>query len=224
MHTTAARASILRSIRSAYAPGEQAADPYSILPRSYIRAGSLDPEARLTLFTERLREYDADVHVVPPDALAASIGGILAARGKSRVLIPEGLPSAWLPSGFQFTRGNRLEPRAIDSYDGVLTGCTVAIALTGTLVLQNAPTQGPRALSLVPDYHLCVVFPDQIVETVSEAFDRLKPTATLPTTFISGPSATADIEMTRIKGVHGPRFLEVIVPGQRPRMGAGKSL
>jgi len=87
----------------------------------------------------------------------------------------------------------------------------VAIALTGTIVLQNVPGQGPRKLSLIPDYHLCVVYENQIVETVSEAFHRLAATSTLPTTFISGPSATADIEMTRIKGVHGPRFLDVII-------------
>jgi L-lactate dehydrogenase complex protein LldG len=87
----------------------------------------------------------------------------------------------------------------------------VAIAETGTLVLQNVPGQGRRILSLVPDYHLCVVLASQIVATVPEAFARLAATSTLPTTFISGPSATADIEMTRIKGVHGPRFLDVVI-------------
>jgi L-lactate dehydrogenase complex protein LldG len=95
--------------------------------------------------------------------------------------------------------------------DGVITGCTIAIAETGSIVLQSAAAQGPRILSLVPDYHLCVVFAEQIVETVPESFAQLDATSMLPTTFISGPSATADIEMTRIKGVHGPRFLDVVL-------------
>ena len=112
---------------------------------------------------------------------------------------------------FEVTEADLLSNVELDRFDGLISGCTVAIALTGTIVLQNAPAQGPRKLSLIPDYHLCVVFADQIVETVPEAFDRLAATATLPTTFISGPSATADIEMTRIKGVHGPRFLEVLI-------------
>jgi len=99
----------------------------------------------------------------------------------------------------------------LDKLDGVLTGCTVAIAETGSIVLQNAAAQGRRALSLVPDYHLCVVFASQVVETVPECFARLDATANLPTTFFSGPSATADIEMTRIKGVHGPRYLDVLL-------------
>jgi L-lactate dehydrogenase complex protein LldG len=97
--------------------------------------------------------------------------------------------------------------------DGVMTGATVAIAETGTVVLQNTAGQGRRAVTLVPDYHLCVVQVKDVVETVPEAMERLKGSATLATTFVSGPSATADIEMTRIKGVHGPRFLDVILAG-----------
>jgi L-lactate dehydrogenase complex protein LldG len=99
----------------------------------------------------------------------------------------------------------------LDHFEGVVTGCTVAISQTGTLILQTVPGQGRRAPTLVPDYHLCVVMADDVVETVPEAMDRLQPTASLATTFVSGPSATADIEMTRIKGVHGPRFLDVVV-------------
>jgi L-lactate dehydrogenase complex protein LldG len=222
--TSATRAAILSSIRSAYSVAGQPADEYSAIPREYLRTGSLDPEARLELFAERLREYDAGVHFAATDSLADAISKILTTRGKSRVLVPNDLPSAWLPDGFQFMRGNGFSPHEIDSIGAVLTGCAVAIALTGTLVLQNATAQGPRALSLVPDYHLCVVFPGQIVETVSEAFDRLESTKTLPTTLISGPSATADIEMTRIKGVHGPRFLDVIVAEQGPCTDTGKFL
>ena len=96
----------------------------------------------------------------------------------------------------------------------VLSGCTVAIAETGTVVLQNVVGQGRRVATLVPDYHLCVVRVEDVVETVPEAMERLAATAELPTTFFSGPSATADIEMTRIKGVHGPRFLDVVLCGE----------
>ncbi len=99
----------------------------------------------------------------------------------------------------------------LNSVDGVLSGATLAIAETGTIVLQNTTGQGRRAISLVPDYHLCIVDTATVVETVPEAMSKLAGTATLATTFISGPSATADIEMTRIKGVHGPRFLDVIL-------------
>ena len=99
----------------------------------------------------------------------------------------------------------------LDGFEGVVTASTVAIAETGTIVLQNVPGQGSRAPTLVPDYHLCVVRAMDVVETVPEAMARLEPTASLATTFVSGPSATADIEMTRIKGVHGPRFLDVIL-------------
>lgn len=99
----------------------------------------------------------------------------------------------------------------IESFDGVLTAATVAVAESGSIVLQHGAAEGRRALTLLPDYHLCVLFEHQLVETLAECFERLKGSATRPTTFISGPSATADIEMTRIKGVHGPRFLDVIL-------------
>jgi L-lactate dehydrogenase complex protein LldG len=101
----------------------------------------------------------------------------------------------------------------LDGFDGVMTGSTVAIAVTGTVILQNVAGQGRRAVTLVPDYHLCLVNAADVVETVPQAMERLRGTEDLTTTFFSGPSATADIEMTRIKGVHGPRFLDVILVG-----------
>jgi L-lactate dehydrogenase complex protein LldG len=146
-------------------------------------------------------------------SIATGITEALGARGRKRVAIPAGLPAEWLPEGFEFAVADGFDAYQLDKTDGVLTGCTVAIAETGSMVLQNAPAQGPRALSLVPDYHLCVVFASQIVATVPEAFDRILASSMLPTTFISGPSATADIEMTRIKGVHGPRHLDVLLVG-----------
>ena len=134
------------------------------------------------------------------------------------MLLPKGFAAEFLPSGFDFVTDGG-EPQAVltakelDEFDGVMTGATVAIAETGTVVLQNVAGQGRRAVTLVPDYHLCVVRVEDVVETVPEAIGLLQATAGLATTFVSGPSATADIEMTRIKGVHGPRFLDVILVG-----------
>ncbi len=206
-----ARSAILSKIGGAVDSGEELAAEYANIPRRYKRIGSLESAARLEMFEHRLREYDATVYRSRPEAISETIARILTGRGKSRVAIPRGLPAAWLPQGFAFLMAEDLPPQALDGMDGVLSGCTVAIAATGTIVLQNAPAQGARKLSLVPDYHLCVVEAGQVVETVPEAFARLEQSKCRPTTFISGPSATADIEMTRIKGVHGPRFLDVIL-------------
>jgi L-lactate dehydrogenase complex protein LldG len=208
---TTSREAILGRIRPAATQVQDAGRDYSAVPRSYITSGGTDKDARLRLFVERLHEYDARIYNASPDAIADTISAVLAQRGKQRLAIPAGLPARWLPAGFEFVPADRLSAPELDRFDGVVTGCTLGIALTGSLVLQNAAAQGPRALSLVPDYHLCVVFADQVVGTVPEAFERLAATADLPTTFISGPSATADIEMTRIKGVHGPRFLDVLI-------------
>ncbi len=211
-----ARAAILGGIRSALGSSSDAARiaaEYAAIPRMYKRAGTLGREELLELFVHRLREYDAGVTRVANGGVGEEIVRVLSARGCRRVVIPEGVPADWLPEGFRFESAAGWDHYQLDGVDGVLTGCTVAIAETGSIVLQNAPAQGPRVLSLVPDYHLCVVFAEQVVETVPEAFAQLEGTSSLPTTFFSGPSATADIEMTRIKGVHGPRFLDVVLVG-----------
>jgi len=212
--TENARATILGSIRSALGAAldvRAIAAEYASLPRAYKRLGTIDSEALLKLFTERLLEYDAGVYRCGAEDIGAEVGRILSLRGMKRMAIPDDLPTGWLPPGFEFAKASRFNEMQLDKLDGVFSGCTVAIAETGSIVLQNAPAQGPRSLSLVPDYQLCVVFADQVVETVPESFARLEATSTLPTTFFSGPSATADIEMTRIKGVHGPRFLDVLL-------------
>ncbi len=211
--TTASRQTILSRIRGPHAKSnpDLVAEKYASITRAYDRAGSLNLEDRLNMFEERLVEYDAHVHRVTQSTLPTEIAAAISRRGAKRIAVPAGIPAAWMTPALSATEADSLSNIELDQFDGLISGCTVAIALTGTIVLQNAPAQGPRKLSLVPDYHLCVVFADQIVETVSEAFDRLAATAKLPTTFISGPSATADIEMTRIKGVHGPRFLEVLI-------------
>lgn len=208
------RNNILGSIRRSLGNSKSSleiASEYAAIPRTYRQNGSLEKSALLDFFEERLREYDAGVHRSSPSEIDAKIEQILTRREKQRLAIPAGLPPSWLPSGFAFEEATYEDAHQLNAVDGVLSGCTVAIAETGTIVLQNAPAQGPRLLSLVPDYHLCVVLCHQIVEQVPEAFFRLKDTSNLPTTFISGPSATADIEMTRIKGVHGPRFLDVLI-------------
>jgi L-lactate dehydrogenase complex protein LldG len=210
------RSAILSSIRSALGSSndaERIASEYATIPRAYKRGGTLGREALLELFVHRLREYDAGVSRVANEGIGVEVARMLSARACKRMVMPDGVPAYWLPDGFSFETAAHFDNYQLDGVDGVLTGCTVAIAETGSIVLQHAPAQGPRVLSLVPDYHLCVVFADQVVETVPESFAQLEATSSLPTTFFSGPSATADIEMTRIKGVHGPRFLDVVLVG-----------
>lgn len=210
----AARNSILESIRRSLGRCGEAgaiALEYEAIPRAYKRAGMLTNGERMELFVRRVKEYDAGVYCSPLEEISQSVAKILGERGRRLIVIPEGLEAGWLPGGYEFVVGTHLDNYELDRLDGVLTGCTVAIAETGSIVLQNAEGQGPRALSLIPDYHLCVVFATQVVETVPEAFARLGTVSSLPTTFFSGPSATADIEMTRVKGVHGPRFLDILL-------------
>jgi len=212
------RAAVLGRVRAAL--GGAAADAAAIaaeweaLPRGYKRVGTPGQEALLELLEDRLRDYDATVVRVKAGEVGAAIGRALTERGKHKLVVPAGLSVALgdeLPAGFEFVTDEGLSAAELDGFEGVVTASTVAIAETGTLVLQNVPGQGRRAPTLVPDYHLCVVRAEDVVETVPEAMARLTGRAALATTFISGPSATADIEMTRIKGVHGPRFLDVVL-------------
>jgi L-lactate dehydrogenase complex protein LldG len=209
-----ARATILASIRHALGEAQspaKIATEYAALPRAYTRSSATSKQDLVELFADRLHEYDAGVHYASAEDIPHTIAAILSRRGRRRIAIPAGLPASWLPPGFMFEVAHSFSKHELDRVDGLLSGCTAAIAETGTVVLQNNPAQGSRILSLVPDYHLCIVLTDQLVATVPEAFARLEKTSNLPTTFISGPSATADIEMTRIRGVHGPRFLDVLV-------------
>ena len=210
---TSSKSGILRRIRAANDRAStegEARSAWDALPRNYKQAGNLPPEAMLELFEDRLRDYDATVTRTSLHDLAHTVAIQLNARRKQRLVIPPGTPPEWLPQDFTFVVDEALTPAQLDAFDGVLTGATLAIAETGTLVLQS-PGQGRRALSLVPDYQLCIVSAEDIVETVPQAFHLLQSTADRATTFISGPSATADIEMTRIKGVHGPRVLDVLL-------------
>jgi L-lactate dehydrogenase complex protein LldG len=179
--------------------------------RSYRRTGALDTAALLDLFASRIEHYDGRVLRCGASDVSAAVADALQARGKRQLLVPDGLPANWLPSGFGFVVDRNLSNEALDRSEGVMTGCTAAIALTGTMLLRHGPGEGRRALTLVPDYHLSVVLADQIVETVPEGLARIAAFRPPFVTTISGPSATADIEMTRIKGVHGPRTLDVVI-------------
>ncbi|MEU9192031.1 LutC/YkgG family protein [Streptomyces hundungensis] len=174
-----------------------------------------DPAALLDLLHENLADYRALVHRTDPSGVGPLIGRLLGARGSASVLAPKGLPPEWLAH----TTCVRVEDTAdataaeLDAVDSVVTGCALAIAETGTLVLDAGPAQGRRRITLVPDHHICVVrVPDQLVASVPQAMLRLDPRR--PMTWISGPSATSDIELDRVEGVHGPRTLEVVLVGE----------
>jgi L-lactate dehydrogenase complex protein LldG len=200
-----AREDILARIGAALTdvPADEQPDDVTV-ERNYDRSLGLDAGGLRDLLAERVADYRAVVRVVEADALTAVLGEACGRHGASRLVVPTDLPEAWRPG---------LSNEALDSVDGVLTGCSAAIAETGTIVLDGGARQGRRALTLVPDLHLCVVEVDQIVGTVPEAFERLAPAARerRPLTFISGPSATSDIELSRVEGVHGPRRLEVFI-------------
>jgi L-lactate dehydrogenase complex protein LldG len=181
------------------------------MERKYQREARRSREAVLELLEDRLRDYDARVVRVSHAEVAATAARMMEERKVRRMVAPAGLLREWMPEGVEFVFDEGLTAAELDAVDGVMTGATLAIAETGTVVLQNVAGQGRRAVTLVPDYHLCAVRVEDVVETVPEAVARLQATAELATTFVSGPSATADIEMTRIKGVHGPRFLDVVL-------------
>lgn len=187
------------------------AEDYAAIERRYRRGSALSPADLVELFTARIVHYDGTVRRCTRDDLPGTLADMLAARGKTRIDVAPDIDRAWLPPGPEFVADQGATHAALDRSQGVLTACSTAIALTGTIVLTHGPGQARRALTLLPDYHLTVVFADQIVETVPEAITRVgQPSPSLVTT-ISGPSATSDIEMTRIKGVHGPRTLDVVI-------------
>jgi L-lactate dehydrogenase complex protein LldG len=213
----AARDEVLARIRTALggssaASQAPAADP---VPRAYRTGGDLGTAQFLDLLAERLHDYGCTVRRTTPGQLMTAVGEALGQRGARRVVVPPGLELASLLAGVDIVADDGLSPAALDAVDGVITGAAVAIAETGTIVLDGSPDQGRRALSLVPDYHLCVVRAEQVVGLVPEALARLAPGR--PLTWISGPSATSDIELDRVQGVHGPRTLEVILVGPAPQ-------
>ncbi|MET9154843.1 LUD domain-containing protein [Streptomyces griseoflavus] len=210
------RERILGRVRRALAgvPGDHT--PYErAVARDYLREhGARTVGETVELLAENLADYRAVVHRTDAAGLAGVIAGLLAARGASSVLVPPGLDEEWLASTEVARVADRAgsTPRELDRVDSVVTACAVAVAETGTIVLDGSPDQGRRRITVVPDHHICVVrVPDQVVSSVPRALERLDPAR--PLTWISGPSATSDIELDRVEGVHGPRTLEVVLVG-----------
>ncbi len=217
---TSAKEEILRRVRRAIhdVPAQERPEDIPI-ERGYRKEDAASREEIVERFAERAAEYEATVRRVRADELPAAIEEALRRRGVKRLVVPPYLPGEWIPEGVDTLRDAarpRLEGDELDRSDGVLTGCALGIAQTGTIVLDSGRAQGRRALTLLPDYHLCVVREDQIVGLVPEAFAELEDVVKnegRAITFISGPSATSDIELDRVEGVHGPRTLEVLIVG-----------
>ena len=188
---------------------------YEDISREYRTTSDSSTEVLTELLIDRLVDYRALVRQCSEDDLGATIAQALAERGADTIVAAAGLDPSWMANlslsvlTDAVSSDDQLSVSQLEAVDGVITSCAVAIAETGTLILDGSPGQGRRVLTLIPDYHLCVVLPDQIVADVPQALARLE--ATRPLTMISGPSATSDIELNRVEGVHGPRTLEVII-------------
>ncbi len=205
---------ILGRVRRALADVPDDARPYEeVVARNYLREhGRRSVAQTVDLLAENLADYRAVVHRADEEELPLLIMRLLAQRGPRYVLVPPGLPPAWMSAADPTRVHDRAvsTPHELDRVESVVTGCAVAVAETGTIVLDGSPDQGRRRITLVPDHHICVVrVPDQVVSSVPEALERLDPKR--PLTWISGPSATSDIELDRVEGVHGPRTLEVVL-------------
>ena len=218
---SSAREAVLANIRAALGGGVAVPE----VPREYrgagfaLRAntrkgtrppGPMFPEI-VELFCERCADYRATVRRVSAAELPAAVSAACAERGAKRLVVPPG--GATTIEGVETTPDAGFGPRELDDFDGVLTGCALAIAETGTIVLDGGARSGRRAITLVPDYHVCVVEAERIVAAVPDAVAALAEAAAegRPVTFVSGPSATSDIELDRVEGVHGPRTLDVFV-------------
>jgi L-lactate dehydrogenase complex protein LldG len=216
---SAAREEILGRIRRSLADVPPIAGPPSLerLPREYGRGTERDPRVLAALLCERIRDYAAEAERVPNEAqVPAAVRAACARMGIERLLCAPGVPGRWRPEGIALEDDDGAGPAELDRVDGVLTGCALAVAQTGTLVLDGGRGSGRRALTLVPDRHICVVAADQIVERLPQAIAALEPRVArdhAPLTLVSGSSATSDIELERVEGVHGPRQLFVIILG-----------
>ena len=207
-----ARDAILANIRSALA----GSTPPVLPPFAYRRAGEMTGEELRARFLDRLADYNVHIVRLRNEAeIPAALADRLAANGATRYVAPADLPSAWRPAGVEALEevdGAPLSHAQLEATPSVVTGCALAVAETGTVVLDAGSHQGRRALTLLPDHHVCVVFEHQLVETIPEALQNLIVAVRdgRPLTFFSGPSATADIEFDRVVGVHGPRRLDVL--------------
>ncbi len=202
-----ARDAVLARIRAAL--GGRVA-PVEI-PRAYRERGSDDEAERVARFVERVRGYEGSV--VEADDPARAVTAVLSRERATSIVIAPDLPVELRPRGVELVVDDRLAATALDALDGALTTCAAACAETGTIALDGGPGQGRRAISLVPDLHVCIVRARQVVETVPELIATLEPSARAGRSIVlvSGPSATSDIGLERVEGVHGPRRLVVIV-------------
>ncbi|SFL15327.1 LutC/YkgG family protein [Geodermatophilus ruber] len=203
-----ARDEVLARIRTALGPDR----PPPEIARDYRTTDERTVAELLAVLTDRLEDYRATVLRCAPDAVAATVAaaldaGLGAGWDPASVVTAPGLPGPWRPGGAAEDDGRPAAELA--AFAATLTGVAVAIAETGTLVLDGSPLSGRRALSLLPDCLVCVVEAGQVVSGVPEALTRLDPAA--PLTMVSGPSATSDIELNRVEGVHGPRTLLVVL-------------
>jgi L-lactate dehydrogenase complex protein LldG len=210
-----AREEVLARIGTAHRSAPPPELSYDAIERRYRTASDRGPHELAERLVDRLLDYRALVRRCVGDEIAGTIASALSGRGAGAVVVPPGLDPSWLGQAGTSIRTDggsvdqQLSVAQLDATDGVITSCAVAIAETGTLILDGSADQGRRVITLIPDYHLCVVLSDQIVADVPQALGRLTPSR--PLTMISGPSATSDIELNRVEGVHGPRTLEVII-------------
>ncbi|AEU35454.1 LutC/YkgG family protein [Granulicella mallensis] len=210
-----AREEILARVRSALhtAPSDPVA-AHARLSHTYNRIGKLSREACLELFIDRLVDYDSEIlQVTTESEIPQAIAQALQHADEHRALVAPAFPAACLPAGFEFKPDNNLPTSEIEGVAAVVTTCEAAVAATGTIILVHDGAQGRRVITLMPDHHICLVHRDQVFELLPEAMTAIAGRTTKPITTISGPSATSDIEMTRIRGVHGPRRLTVILYG-----------
>jgi L-lactate dehydrogenase complex protein LldG len=210
-----AREEILAHVRRALDDVPSTERPADVtVPRNYLDS---EPGDILGRFVERVAEYGSIVRLVPEEEIANTVADLALHFGVDTFAVPSDLPTAWVPGSVEPITDVELSPRELDRIGAALTGCALGIAETGTVVLDAGAAQGRRALTLVPDVHLCVIEDEQIVDGVPAAFRRLAPAlrARRPLTFVSGPSATSDIELSRVEGVHGPRRFGLVLT-ERP--------
>jgi L-lactate dehydrogenase complex protein LldG len=213
---TGAREEILKRVRDALrdVPRDEGAADVAV-SRAYRHRGERSEAERLDCFEARLCDYGAQVRRVRSNRLAEAAADACEAFGLGSLVVPPELPTQWRPQNVKVTEDRGLPTGELDTFDGTLTGCAAAIAETGTVIMDGRGACGRRAITLVPDHHICIVEPGQLVDLVPEAIARLQPAITdggWPVTMISGPSASSDIELVRVEGVHGPRHLLVLIP------------
>jgi L-lactate dehydrogenase complex protein LldG len=212
---SSAREEVLSRIRAALDDVPSAETPAAVaVARDYRHTGWRSREQLVEYLAERVADYAAEVRRVAAADLADAVTAACAERGLHRVAVPPGLPAGWRPRDVELVEDEGLTAAELDRVDGAVTGCAAAIAETGTLVLDASPVCGRRALTLVPDHHICIVLAGQVVELVPEAIAAVAPAvrdSRRPITLVSGPSASSDIELSRVEGVHGPRDLLVLI-------------